>query len=105
MKKFNLRANYRKSDLYLYFIELTALRDPSLFLGCWDLRDNSFLSGFFDFVVLESFVSFFNERKLNTSLWKKSDDWFLRLSNDEAVVNSGSESVSVGILNVGNIEA
>lgn len=64
----------------------------------------SFL-GFFDFMVLESLVSLFNERELNTSLRKETDDGLLAFSNNEGVVDSGGEVVAIGVLDVGNVEA
>lgn len=61
--------------------------------------------GNFFLLVSESLVSFFDEGKLDTSGWEEGDDWLLAFSDNEAVVDSGSESVSVGVLNVSNIEA
>jgi hypothetical protein len=55
--------------------------------------------------VSESFVSLFEEGKLNTLLWQKRDDGFLALSNNEDVVDSGSEGVTLCVLDVSNIEA
>lgn len=52
----------------------------------------------------ELLLSFFDEGKLDASVWEECDDWFLAFSNDEHVVDSGGEVLSSGVLNVGNIE-
>jgi hypothetical protein len=43
--------------------------------------------------VSESFVSFINERELDTSSGEETDDWFLAFSNNEHIVDSGGEMV------------
>lgn len=52
----------------------------------------------------ESLLSFFHESELDTSGGEEGDDGFLTLSNDEHIVDSGSEVAVVRILDVGNIE-
>ncbi len=52
----------------------------------------------------ESLLSFFHESDLDTSGGEEWDDRFLALTNNEHVVDSGSEVVVVGVLNVSNIE-
>lgn len=52
----------------------------------------------------ESLLSFFHEIKLDTSGGEEGDDGFLALSDDEHIVDSGSEVAVVRILDVGNVE-
>lgn len=55
--------------------------------------------------MCESSFSFFQEVELDTLAWEQTDDGFLSFSNDEDVADSSGEGMTVGVLDVGNIEA
>ena len=54
--------------------------------------------------LLESEISLVEESELDSSGGEKGDDGLLAFTDDEHVVGTGSEGVTIGILNVGNIE-
>ena len=49
-------------------------------------------------------LSFFQRSELDSFSWEKRDDGFFAFSNNENVAYSGGEGVSVGILDVSNVE-
>jgi hypothetical protein len=55
--------------------------------------------------LLESEVALLNKAELDASGREEGDDGLLALSNDEHVAGAGSEMLTVGILDVGNVEA
>ena len=55
--------------------------------------------------LLESEFSLFDEAELDTSLRKKGNDGLLAFSNNEHIGRTGSESVTIGVLNVSDVEA
>jgi hypothetical protein len=54
--------------------------------------------------VGESLFSFFDEGELDTLGGEETDDGFLSFSNDEDVADSCGEGVTLGVLDMGNIE-
>ena len=55
--------------------------------------------------LLESEVALLNKAELDASGREEGDNGLLALSNDEHVAGAGSEMLTVGILDVGNVEA
>jgi len=55
--------------------------------------------------LLESEVALLDEAELDASGREEGDDGLLALSNDEHVAGAGGEVLTVGVLNVGDVEA